>query len=72
MENIEGRYREAVKFLSSKGGHYLKHPKLSGKPSYLFDSDGVHLSELGNNTLLDNVHDALEHLLDCAGVGFLA
>lgn len=52
--------------------HYIKHPQLSGKPPNLFDSDGVHLSELGNNTLLDNIHDALEHLLDCAGVGFLA
>lgn len=70
MNEIRGRMnREAIKFVTSRGGHYIKYPQFSQKPPTLFDPDGVHLSQLGNDILLNTIKGALQDLLNCGGVG---
>lgn len=70
MNEIRGRMnREAIKFVTSRGGHYIKYPQFSQKPPTLFDPDGVHLSQLGNDILLNTIQGALQDLLNCGGVG---
>lgn len=70
MNEIRGRMnREAIKFVTSRGGHYIKNPQFSQKPPTLFDPDGVHLSQLGNDILLNTIKGALQGLLNCGGVG---
>lgn len=40
MNEIRGQInREAIKLVSSRGGHYIKYPQLSEKPPTLFDPD---------------------------------
>lgn len=70
MNEIRGRMnREAINLVSSRGGHYIKYPQFSPKPHTLFDPDGVHLSQLGNDILLNNIQGALEYILNSDGVG---
>lgn len=52
--------RKALKLLSSKGGHYKKHPHFPEKTTQLVWLQSSS-SGLGNDPLLDNIHDALEH-----------
>ena len=52
--------REAIRSVSNKGGAYIKHPQFDQKPVQLFHADGVHLSQLGNDLLLNNFQGMIE------------
>jgi lysophospholipase L1-like esterase len=61
MESARTRInREAIKFITSRGGAFIKHPQLEAKPVHLYHSDGVHLSQLGNEIFLNNLQGAIE------------
>ena len=73
MNKIRARLdREAIKFLTARDGHYIKHPQFSTKPSHLFLPDGVHLSQIGNDLLLNNFQGAIHYFMDSNGIGFPA
>lgn len=69
MNELRGRMkREGIKLVSSRGGHYIKCPQFSLKPPTLFDPDEVHLSQLGNDILVNTIQGVLQDLLNCGGV----
>lgn len=45
------------------GGGYIKYPDIQSVRSELFDEDEVHLSDLGNNILLNCIQGAIERML---------
>lgn len=51
---------------------YLNVFKFSEMPPSLLDFDIENISELGNDTLLNNIHSTIEYLIDCVYVCFLA
>ena len=55
--------RVAIRSVVSLGGAFIKHPQFKASLSQLFDSDGVHLSQLGNDLLLNNMQGAIENFL---------
>ena len=55
-------------FIVSCGGYYVKHPDIHADQNF-FQSDGVHLSSLGNELWLNILQGAMEHFIqnkDCA------
>ncbi|CAC5400996.1 unnamed protein product [Mytilus coruscus] len=55
-------------FIISCGGYYIKHPDIHADQKF-FQSDGVHLSSLGNELWLNILQGAMEHFIqkkDCA------
>ena len=64
--------REAIRFLSVRGGHHIKHTQFNVKPPHLYHGDGVHLSQLGNDLLLNNYQGAIQYFMDGGGIGFPA
>lgn len=63
MNETRGRMNREAILESSRGGHYIKYPQFSPKQPTLFDPDGVHLSQLGNDILLNTIQTALQDLL---------
>ncbi|CAC5422578.1 unnamed protein product [Mytilus coruscus] len=65
------RYRinnSIAAFIISCGGYYIKHPDIHADQKF-FQSDGVHLSSLGNELWLNILQGAMEHFIqkkDCA------
>ncbi|CAG2232678.1 unnamed protein product [Mytilus edulis] len=65
------RYRinnSIAAFIVSCGGYYIKHPDIHADQKF-FQSDGVHLSSLGNELWLNILQGAMEHFIqnkDCA------
>ena len=55
--------REVIRLVSNKGVAYIKHPKFEPKPVQLFHADGVHLSQLSDDLLLNNFQGMIEKLL---------
>ena len=47
----------------NKGGAYIQHPQFEPKPVQLFYADGLHLSQLDNDLLLNNFQGMVEKLL---------
>ena len=52
-----------MRYVSDKGGAYIKHPQFETKPVQLFHADGVHLSQLGNDLLLNNFQGMIKKLI---------
>jgi hypothetical protein len=68
MEDIRLRLdRAAISAVTALGGGYIKHPQFQRKDDRLFDQDGVHLSTLENDILLNNFQGALEHFTNSSG-----
>ena len=66
-DNVEGMNRARIRLNSfiakevlQSGGAYIKHPDLDTHASALFLSDGVHLSEVGNNIFLNSLQGGIE------------
>lgn len=51
---------------------YLNDFKFSEMPPSLLDFDIENLSELGDDTLLNNIHRTIKYLIDCVYGCFLA
>lgn len=61
MNEIRGRRnRKAIKLVSIRGSHYIKYPQFSPKQPTLFDLDGEHLTQLGNDNLFNTIKGALQ------------
>ncbi|XP_063423642.1 uncharacterized protein LOC134707625 isoform X4 [Mytilus trossulus] len=59
------RYRinnSIAAFIVSCGGYYIKHPDIHADQIF-FESDGVHLSSLGNELWLNILQGAMEHFI---------
>ena len=42
-------------FVKEQGGHYLVHEQIKPNYNYLFRWDGVHLTDRGNDTFIQNL-----------------
>ena len=62
--------REAIRLVSKKDGAYIKHPQFEPKPVQLFHADGVHLSQLGKDLLLNNFLGLIDKILVGGGVTY--
>lgn len=49
-------------FVLKMGGGYLRYPEIKGNPTFLRE-DGVHLTSLGNNILINTIQGAFEHFV---------
>jgi lysophospholipase L1-like esterase len=68
MESARARInREGIKLVASRGGAFIKHPQFEAKPIQLYHSDGVHLSQLGNDLFLNNLQGSIETLIGGQG-----
>lgn len=64
MEQARHRVnRLAAKEVLACGGRIIRHPQFIGKPHNLYNSNGVHLSKLGNYLFLNNIQGALEYFV---------
>lgn len=43
--------------------HFIQHPKIIAKKSYLFRDDGVHLSDIGNDYLIEDFKLRIKHFI---------
>jgi hypothetical protein len=64
--------RAAISSVTALGGGYIKHPQFQTKDDQLFDKDGVHLSTLGNDIVMNIFQGALEHFTNGGGDLILA
>ena len=61
MNRSLGRINNAVASdVIRKGGCYIKYPDIKESEADLFDDDNVHLSQAGNEILLNNMSAAIE------------
>ena len=61
MNRSLGRINNAVASdVIRKGGCYIKYPDIKESKADLFDDDNVHLSQAGNEILLNNMSAAIE------------
>jgi hypothetical protein len=67
VEDMLRLNRAAISVVMALGGGYIKHPQFITKDDQLFDKDGVHLSTLGNDILLNNFQRALGHFTNDGG-----
>lgn len=52
---------ETKKFLG--GENFIQHPRIIGSKSYLFRDDGVHLTDIGNDYLLEDFKLKLQQII---------
>lgn len=74
-ENIDAMNKTVKRLNSSiaaavvqNGGGYIKYPDINSKDALLFESDGVHLSQTGNEIFLNTICAAIEQF---KGAGIL-
>ena len=68
MERARNKFnRSAAVHVLKMGGAYLKHPDLVKNIKQFLSSDGVHLNNLGNALLLNDIQGGLEYF--CQGLG---
>jgi hypothetical protein len=73
MEDIRLRLdtcRAAISAVTTLGGRYIRRPQFMTKDDQLFNQDGVHLSTLENDILLNNFQRILEHFTNVGGYLF--
>lgn len=61
IEGLRLRVNSAMRSYANKEGHYnIKHPNIRAKEKTLYRHDGCHLSDIGNDILLNTYQAALE------------
>ena len=50
------------RFMSSMGGHFIKHSDITADTPGMYFEDGVHLSDVGYDFMLLNINDILDSL----------
>ena len=56
--------RRIAAYIVREGGCYIKYPDLKIEDELLFEKDGVHLSEVGNDILLNTISATVEQFYD--------
>ena len=63
MEKVRCRLNSAgSSFLLKSGGGYIRYPDIKGSNN-LLQKDGVHLTDVGNNILLNTIQGGIEQFL---------
>ena len=67
MERCRYRTNNAVaSYVRKYGAYYIRYPEIIRDRS-LFEGDGVHLSLVANNILLNKLHRGIEYFVDGRG-----
>ncbi|XP_067322976.1 uncharacterized protein [Anolis sagrei] len=65
LEKARKRVNRAMRvFMIHQRGHFLSHPNITRDDERLYRSDGIHLSELGNQLFLQNLQEGIRRVLE--------